>query len=132
MALEFAARSTPDVLKWTALINEAEKIFDDGIQKSSDDPYGYIGKLHCLAQRIDREPKAEARILLKANAYSLLEEAYEETEESPIIAGQLAITRDRLGEKEDAIAVLKEAVAKKPTDSRLRMLWVRLVQEKET
>jgi Flp pilus assembly protein TadD len=130
MALEFSARSVDDPLKWKALISEAEKIFDQGIQKSSDDAYGYIGKLHCLEQRINREQKPEQKTLLKANAYSLLEEAYEETEESPIIAGELAKARDNLGEKEDAIEVLKEAVAKKPTDSRLRMLWVRLVQEK--
>ena len=130
MALEFSARSTDDPLKWKALINEAEKIFDQGIQKSSDDAYGYIGKLNCLEQRIGREKDPESKTLLKANAYSLLEEAYEETEESPIIAGELAKARDNLGEKEDAIDVLKDAVAKKPNDSRLRMLWVRLVQEK--
>ncbi len=130
MALEFAARSIEDPLKWKALLGEAEKIFDDGIQKYTDDPYGYVGKLNCLGQRIDREPNLDVRKLLKASAFSLMEEAYEETEESPIIAGQLAIERDRLGEKEDAIEILKEAVTKKPTDSRLRLLWVRLAREK--
>ncbi len=86
MALEFSARSIDDPLRWMALIKEAEKIFDQGIQKSSDDAYGYIGKLNCLEQRIARENKAEVKTLLKASAYSLLEEAYEETEASPIIA----------------------------------------------
>ena len=50
LALEFAARAEEEGLKRTALISEAEKLFDDSIERDRTDPYGYIGKLNLIRQ----------------------------------------------------------------------------------
>ena len=107
MALEFAARSDNEPMRQQTLLLEASKLFEDGIKRDPSNPYGYIGKFNILRQSISKASDEEKRILLKANALALLEEAYESTDESPIIAGELANQRDKLGDPESAILVLK-------------------------
>jgi tetratricopeptide (TPR) repeat protein len=61
---------------------------------------------------------------------ALLEEAYEATYQSPIIAGLLADHREALGDPDHAIGILKSALEKKPNDTRLRDLLIQFEQEK--
>jgi hypothetical protein len=129
MALEFAARSLGDPLRRQAYLREAEKLFDDGIKRNPHDPYAYVGKANLLKQRIEDEPVEERRGVLKASALSLLEEAHEVTDESPIIGGQLAEFREELGEANEATKILRGALEKKPNDSRLRDLLIQFVME---
>jgi hypothetical protein len=49
----------------------------------------------------------ERKILLQANELVLLEEAYETTQESPIIARQLAIAKEAIGELGPAIDIVQ-------------------------
>ena len=56
----------------------------------------------------------------------MLEEAYEATEESSIIASALAEARERMGDLDTAIEVVTAGLDRNPTDNRLRDLWVRL------
>ena len=67
---------------------------------------------------------------MKANALALLEEAYESTDESPIIAGELANQRDKLGDPESAILVLKLALEKTSSDTRIRDLLIQFCIKK--
>lgn len=67
--------------------------------------------------------------MLKASALSLLEEAYEVTDESPIIGGLLAEFREELGKPKEAIQILKAALKKKPGDSRLRDLLIQYIMD---
>ncbi len=131
LALEFAARSEDDPLRRQALLSEATKLFDEGIRRNPTDPYSYIGKVFIIRQSISREQNSLRKALLKADALYLLEDAYEATEESSHIVNQLAIQRKQLGTPEEAIAVLRIALDKDPTNTRLRDLWIRLEIERE-
>lgn len=125
LALELEARVADDEpLRRQALISEALKLFADGIRRDRMDPYGHIGKLYILRQSISREKDSRRRALLQADALSLLEEAYEATGESPVIARQLALQREQLGTPDEAIAVLRAALERDPASTRLRDLWV--------
>lgn len=132
MALELSARAADDPFRRQALLLEASKLFDEGIRRAPSDAYGYIGKVFILRQSIERERDSQRKALLEADALSFLEEAYEITEESSIIAVELARQQKQLGAPEDAIAVLRPALEKDPTNTRLRDLWIRLeIQRKQ-
>ncbi|HEY8745178.1 MAG TPA: hypothetical protein VIU62_18970 [Chloroflexota bacterium] len=89
LALEFAGRTSDDPLRRQGLLSEANKIFDEGIRREPRDPYGYVGKVSILRQEAKSEKDPSRRAALRARVLSLLEEANETTDESPIIAGQL-------------------------------------------
>lgn len=129
MALEFAARTAGDPLRREALLREASKLFEDAVKRDPTDPYAYVGKVNLLRQQIDDETSVDRRALLKANALSLLEEAYEVTDESPIIGVLLAEFREELGKPKEAILILKAALEKKPGDSRLRDLLIQFIMD---
>lgn len=130
LALEFAARKEEEGLKRSALITEAEKLFDESIQRDRSDPYGYIGKLNLIRQKADRSKNKEEREEQTLSALALLEEAYEATSESTMIAAELAKAKQQLGSLDDALGVVKRAALKNPTDIRLKQLWVELSVEK--
>lgn len=130
MSLEFAARTAGDPLRRQALMSEAERLFDDGIRRDAADPYAYLGKVNLLKQRIDDEVDETKRSAMQAAALGLLEEAYEVTFESPIIAGALADQREALGKPVEAIRILTAALSAKPTDTRLRNLLVQFEIER--
>jgi hypothetical protein len=125
-ALELEARSVDLGPRRQALISEASKLFEDVTRRDPRNAYGYVGKVNILRQMIDREEDAERRKVLQAEELSVLEEAYEATEESSIIASALADARERMGDSTTAIEVITAGLDRNPTDNRLRDLWVRL------
>jgi tetratricopeptide (TPR) repeat protein len=128
--LEFAARGAEEELKRQALLSEADRLFEDGIKRDRTDPYGYIGKLNIVRQNIERAKNKEEREELVVASLSLLEDAYEATQESPIIAGELAKVNDQVGSLDDALKIVKRAEKKNPTDMRLKQLLIRFSEEK--
>ncbi len=126
IVLEYAARDTTDPLKYKSLVTEASDIFEIGIKADPADPYGYIGKVLILRQQIFKQANEEQKAILQATALSFLEEAYEKTQKSTIIAGELAVQRDQLGDPKNAIQILKIAINKRPDDERLRDILIRL------
>jgi tetratricopeptide (TPR) repeat protein len=119
-ALELQARSTKDSLLHQALISEASRFFDDGIRREPNDPYSYLGKYYVMKQMHDRETDKESKIVLLAGMLSLLDEAYEVTDESYVIANVLAQQQKQLGKREEAIEILRDALEKEPTNHRIR------------
>jgi tetratricopeptide (TPR) repeat protein len=130
LALEFAARSATDSLKRQALLSEAGRIFDEGIQRDRRNPYDYLGKFYVIRQNVERERNPDARDELIVTGLSFLEDAYEATGESPVIATELARVREQLGSLEHAIKIVDRAVRKYPSNSRLRQLLVAFQIEK--
>jgi Flp pilus assembly protein TadD len=128
-ALEYAARTAPPI-QHDALLAEASKHFDAGLRLNRFDAYAYLGKAAVIRHNVDRASTLSKRRDLQAELLSLLEDAFEATKEDPLIAGELAKQRDALGSREDAISIVKDALAKKPADERLRNLWVRLERER--
>lgn len=57
---------------------------------------------------------------------SVLEEAYELTEESNLIANALGEAQERMGDSDTAIEIVTAGLRKNPTDNRLRDLLVKL------
>lgn len=129
-ALEFAARSAEDPLKIQALLSEASKLFEEGISKNSSDPYNYLGQINILRQRFDREKDKDAKKVLFASILSLLVEAYDETDEAPMIAAELAKVRKQLGSPEEGISIIRQALLKKSGDGRLRDLLIHFLDER--
>lgn len=128
-ALEFAAR-TATPIQHDALLAEATKHFDAGLKLNRFDAFAYLGKAAVVRHNIDRASDPVKRRGLQAELLSLLEDAFEATGEDPLIAGELAKQRDALGSREEAIGIVKDALAKKPADERLRNLWVRMERER--
>jgi tetratricopeptide (TPR) repeat protein len=110
---------------------EAERLFDYGIQREPIDPYGYVGKVSILRQKIEKEQDHGRKAGLEGSALSFLEEAYELTHGDAIIAAQLGIQRSRLGAPESAIAILTTALKERPPESRIRDILVKLFIERE-
>lgn len=125
LALEFQARTVDDNLKWKALIQEATKIFDENIRHQSHSPYGYLGKVYILRQKINLETNIEEKALLQAEAFSLLEEAREMTSDDAMIISELAVQKKYVDETQDAILLLTNALDRKPEDERLRNMLIK-------
>jgi Flp pilus assembly protein TadD len=129
LALEFAAREE-EGLKRSALLSEAEKLFDDSIERDRTDPYGYVGKLNLIRQKIERSTNKEERDEQTLSALALLEEAYEATAESAMIAGELGRAKKQLGSLDEALGVVRRASKKNPADIRLKQLMVEMSVER--
>jgi Flp pilus assembly protein TadD len=120
-----ARRAEP--LERDGLLRQATKIFEDGIKADRADPFCYLGLHQVMRQRERNEARPEARMKLRLDMLSMLEEAYDATGESHMIAGPLANMKEILGEPKEAIVFLKSEVARHPQDSRLRDLLVRML-----
>lgn len=131
LALECAARSADaDGLKRQALLSEADKLFEEGIQRDRADPYGYIGKLNIIKQSIDRSKNPNEREEHILSALALLEDANEATQESPMIAGELAKVKESLGSLDNALELVRRVTKKNPNDIRLKQLLIKFEVEK--
>lgn len=127
-ALEFASRSAPPIQR-EALLVEASKIFDAGVKNNRFDAFAYLGQVYILRQKLNREHDYSKLQAFHADILSILEEAFEATNESDVIAGELAKQKQMLGSLDEARNVLKAALAKKPSNDRLRNLLVRMEAE---
>lgn len=124
LCLEFAARDVRDPMRKRGMLAEATRLFEDGMRRDPSNPYAYVGLQAVYRQEIDNERDREKRAALEVKVLSLLEDAFEETEEHPIIAGELARQKERLGDPDTAIVLLRDALIAKPNDSRLRDLLI--------
>jgi Flp pilus assembly protein TadD len=130
-ALELEARRADDDLKYHALTSEATKIFEDGIKKNATDAYSYLGLFNVLREKISREKSADEKRVLTAQALSLLTDAYDETNESGKIAGELAKIKSQLGSTQEGVDIVRDALRRKPSDGRLRDLLIRFLNEQK-
>jgi tetratricopeptide (TPR) repeat protein len=131
LALEFAARDRDaDGLKRQSLLAEADKLFEEGIRRDRTDAYGYIGKLNIIRQSVERSvsPSEKEEHILAALA--LLEEASEATQESPIIAVELARVKESTGSLDNALELVRRVAKKNPSDVRLKQLLIKFEVEK--
>jgi tetratricopeptide (TPR) repeat protein len=124
LTLEFAAREVRDPMRRRGMLAEATRLFEDGMRRDPSNPFAYIGLQAVYRQEAENERDVEKRAALDVKILSLLENAFEETEEHPIIAGELARQKERLGDPERAIQLLQSALVSKPNDSRLRDLLI--------
>ena len=131
LALELEARSTRDILRHQALLSEASRLFDDGIKRDPSDAYGYLGKYQVMKQNLEREPDIERRAALQASMFSLIDEAFEATDESDVIAHVFAQQQKDIGQSEEAIAILQGALKKDPTNHRIRDRWVQYEEKRD-
>lgn len=129
-ALELSGRNSDDSLKKQAFQSEATKLFEEGIKRAPTDPYNYIGQFAIMRQKAEAEKDPKKRSVLVASSLSLLSEAFEETNESEMIAGELAKVKKQLGSIDEGIQIIKQALAKKPGDTRLRDLLIRFLNDK--
>ena len=124
-ALELEARHSSDTLRRQAILSEASKIFEELIRRDPTNAYGYVGRAALLRHNMQQERDLDRKKFLQAAELSLLEEAYETTEQSNVIAGALAAARRRMGDPDDAIDILETGLRNNPTDSRLRGSLIR-------
>lgn len=127
-ALELVARHTSDDLKRSRYHKEANSLFDEGILANPASAYDYLGKASLLRQQIDRANGPE-KIALESSLYLLLQEGFDATNESPILAKDLAAQRERLGNIDQAEDILRSAVQLKPADERTRLAYISCMQQ---
>jgi Flp pilus assembly protein TadD len=129
LALEQSSRFCSEELQRRALVSEATRLFEDGIKNMPSDPFGYLGMYHINKTAIEREQNDVKKIQLEADMLSFLDDAYEQTKESDIIATLVASEKDRFGDKGNAIDVLTKALASYPANTRIRDLLIRMQLE---
>ena len=130
MALEYGAREMENLERRSVLVNEANRIFLDGIARNPADAYSYIGRVNIIKyHELELEQSGAKKDLLRASAISLLEEAHEATGGSSIISTALAEQKERLGDTKQALKTLTDALQLKPEDSRLRGSLISLLSE---
>ena len=127
LALEYKARSSADRFEKDRLLQDAMKLFDDGIRKEPRSPFGYLGKCYVMKHTVTRAVTSEERGLARADIVSFLEMAHEATEESPIISKEMAHARRDLGEEDEALAILKAGIDRAPNETRLRDLYITML-----
>lgn len=128
LALELAARSE-NGLKRQSLLGEADKLFEEGIKRDRTNAHNYIGKLNVIKQDMDRATSKDEKEELGISALALLEDAYEATHESSMIAGELAKLKEQLGSLDKALGILRRADKKNPGDMRLKQLLIKFSVE---
>ena len=126
-SLMMMAKNTSDNMKKQTLLNQAEKLFDEAMLKDPTNPYSYLGMANILRIRAEELPQEEKAVIL-ASILTLLEDAYEITNKSEIIANLLAEEQKHLGEISEALQIVKQALNTKPNDTKLRILEARLEQ----
>jgi cold shock CspA family protein len=116
-------------LKKQVLLFEASKIFDENVRYESASPFGYVGKATILRTKLDNEHTKEGKAAVLTEAVAMLEEASDLTSESPIITGELAWFRRKLGDLGDVAALVREGVKRSPADVRLRRMLVQFERD---
>lgn len=128
LALTGMARVSTDSLKKQGYLQQAEKIFQEGLQKDSSNPYNYVGLEQIMRVKAEGMSQSD-KVVNQAKILSLLEEAYEATAKSEIIAKRLAEQQINIGETSDALNLVVTALKSKPSDTKLRILEVHLRQK---
>jgi tetratricopeptide (TPR) repeat protein len=126
LALVLQARQAPDSAMYQAYLKQAEKIFTDGAQKDPSNAFSYVGLFNVMKLQGEHLSGPE-NTLHQAATLTMLEDAYEITLKSEIVAGLLAEQQRNLGEPKDALKIVRKALETKPSDSKLRTLEVRLL-----
>jgi len=132
LALEMAARSERQPMRRQAFLREATSLFESGISSDKENPFGYLGKVYVLRQQMNEEPSADRRMVLQAEILSVLETGSEETDESPVLQGEMAKEQKSLGEISDAIATLEATLNRQPSNERIANLLIQfLIQQSQ-
>lgn len=131
LAYERAARAATSDVQRRSYLAHAARLFDDGVRRDPTNAYGWIGKAALIKADIEAEKDAARRAMLRTSAIAMLEEALELTDDAPLIAGELAEQRSRIGESDQAIDLLTNALKVKPADSRLRDQLVRVLRARK-
>lgn len=129
MALEFAARTETDTNRKKAMLLEATKIFQNELASARASAFAYLGLAYVMRQEYISESNNERKQEVHLEALSLLEQAREETERSEIIEREYARVKDELGDRQEAIRILKETLKRSPANTRVRDLCVRFLVE---
>ena len=125
LALVMTAKESTDNLKRQTYLTQARKIFEDGIQKDPANPYSYVGMTNVMKTEIESLSGPD-KVLHEADMLAMLQDAMDATSNSEIIAGQLAEQQKNIGETDDALRIVLEALKTKEADTKLRILETKL------
>jgi hypothetical protein len=126
LALEFMARKITDARKKELALREAEKLFEDGILKNPEDPYGYQGRIYIIRQRIQSQKDQNIKKLIKADLLSLIDEALEATNNDDLIQFEHARYMEEEGGIDSAIEILSSTLKDNGVNTRARGLLIEL------
>jgi len=129
LAFEKEAKAADNQIKKHSLWKEALKIFNANISRRPSDPYGYVGKVYIIRQQIEEESDQQKKEMLEAEAIALLEEGFEITSGSNIVAAELALQHKTLGDIGRAKKILEGAIKQKPEDTRLRDILIKILRK---
>jgi tetratricopeptide (TPR) repeat protein len=126
-AFEYSARTAGDAFKRKAFLSQARKAFEDGRDRDPTSPYNYIGLAQVMRGEAEGLSTSE-RALAQAGVLAFLEDAFEKTSQSEIVAKALAEEQKKAGDPNEALRLVSEALDSKPSDTYLRVLQVKLLR----
>ena len=128
-ALESAARAEKDSTKKKAMLLEATSLFQDEVASSRSSGFGYLGLAQIRRQEYEAETNTEKRQALQLETLALLETAREELDQPEVLEREYARLKSELGSRDEAIQILRKALSRSPSNTRVRDLLVRFLIE---
>jgi len=130
-ALESASRKEPESSTKKAMVMEATSLFQAEASSAQSSGFGYLGLAQVKRQEYETEKDDDKKRALQFEALALLETAREEIDRPEIVEGEYARLKGELGDRDEAIAVLRSALAANPSSARVRDLFVKFLTEAE-
>jgi len=128
-ALASAASTEMEDNKKKAMLLEARRIFEEEVASSDKSGFGYLGLAHLMRQEYEVERDPDRKESLQVEALSLLETARGELDDPSAVEREYGRLKNELGERDAAIAALRSALARDPTNTRVRDLFVGFLAE---
>lgn len=119
LAYEACARRETDPNKQRTYTEEAERLFRAGIEANPSNPYGYFGLALLMRRKLLGLREGE-KVAANVELIEFLEDARDATGGSGLIVSLLGEESAAIGQADVAIASLRKALEKQPSESRIR------------
>jgi len=128
-ALAGASRLQPDSTASKAMAMEATSLFKAESSSAHSSGYGHLGLAQMRRQEFEAEKDPDRRRALMLEALALAEAAREEIDRPKLVDGEIALLKSELGDRGDAIKMLRTTLAADPSVTRIRELLVKFLVE---
>ena len=126
-ALAGAARLQPESTKSKAMVLEATTLFEAEASSGHSGGYGHLGLAHLRRQEFEAESDRGKKRDLKLEALGQLEAARDDIDRPELVDTEIARLTSELGNRDDAISMLRTSLAGDPSATRIRELLVKFL-----
>jgi len=126
-ALASASRTQPESTTSKAMFLEATSLFEAEASSAHSSGYGHLGLAQLRRQEFEAESDPDKKQELKIRALAFLEAAREEIDRPELVDGEIAKLKSELGNRAEAIRMLRTSLSGDPTDTRVRGLLLKFL-----